>query len=273
MHKKILGAAALVAIASAWVAPAVASPIVISGYVDTSYAYSSVSNGGGNVNNWNINGAGTLPVASNFGLQLNGGFNDLTFSHGVSENAGNVVGSGIYADHWGRIGASVGYAQANVEHGSINATNYGVFGDWYAGDMFTLSARGGGISGSGHEVFEGNGSFSGAYYVGGQATGYVLPNLAVVGTIDYFNIPIRHFSLQSTSYSIGGQYLVSQQFPLAVTAGYTYNTLDIPHGGNGNDNTFSIGLKYYFGSGGSLVDHQRSGSEGWGAAAPIQYIF
>jgi len=270
MHVKFLGAAAVVALSSLTVSAALAGPITTSGTVDGGYSYVDANGGGGHANDWNINGAVVVPVTPNLAVQANGGYNYLQGS-GDHQDAGNGVASLIYNDHWGRVGASVGYAQLTEDGLRADATNYGVFGDWYADDRITLSARGGGLSGSLHG-FGARANYSGAYYVGGQAVAYALPDLGFTGTIDYVNLGSRGINFRTTDYGVGVEYLLSKDVPVSVGAGYTYTDENFA-GDSFNTNTFSLRVKYYFGAHGSLVDHQRTGSENWGASAPIQNLF
>ena len=269
MRTKLLGGVSLAALCLLGFTPALAAPVVASGDVGGGYSYSSFNNGGGHFNDWMVNGAGVLPIGSNWAVQGNLGYSNLSGS-GASEDNTNGVATGFFAGSFGRVGASVGYTRLSASHLTVDVTSYGGFGDWYASDRFTVSARGGGISGEGHSG-GGSAHFSGAYYVGGQATGYVTPDLALNGTIDYVTLPVSGTSVQDTTYRVGGEYLLSHSMPLAVSAGYSYSDNKV-FGFSANANTFSIALKYYFGGGGSLEDHHRSGAESWGASSPVQKL-
>ncbi len=269
MAKHLFGAAAVAALGALWLTPAIAAPVVTSGDVSGGYNYTSVNNSGGNSNDWTVNGSGVVPLGTNWAAQGNLGYSSISGS-GQSENNTYGIASGFYANAMGRLGASVGYSQLNAHNVTVDVTSYGGFADWYANNQFTLSVRGGGISGTGHSQGT-SANLSGADYVGGQVVGYVQPNLALSGTIDYLDIPIAGTSIQTTSYRVGGEYLLSQSMPLAVSAGYSYETVNVL-GFNADANVFSIGLKYYFGGNGSLEDHQRSGTESWGVASPVQNL-
>jgi|GEM_PF-1002407 len=276
LDKKFFGAAVLAVLGALWLTPAAASPaaatpVTASGDLDGGYTYNSVNNGGGNSNAWTINGAGVVPLGANWAVQGNVGYNSITGSAGkISEDNTYGVASGFYAGAMGRVGASVSYASLDATVITADATSYGAFADWYASDRYTLSVRGGAITGTGR-VHGFSASVSGGDYFGGQAIVYIQPNLDLSGTIDYVRLPILRTSVQTTVYSLAGEYLVSQTRPLAVTMGYSYATVSVL-GFNAAANRFSIGLKYYFGGGGSLEDHQRSGSENWGVGSPVQNI-
>ena len=58
--------------------------------------------------------------------------------------------------------------------------------------------------------------------------------------------------------------------PLSVSLGYTDTRL--AEYGSISFNTYSVGLKYYFGAGATLRDHQRSGADTWAASSPIDSL-
>jgi hypothetical protein len=269
MRTKFLGAAAVVAIGSLWLTPALANPVTTSGEIDGGYSYVT-ANHGGSANDWNINGAAITPIANNWAVQGNGGYNNLSAT-GLNESTGYGAISGAYVDKWGRLGVAGSYSQLSVAHDTLDAYSYGAFGDWYLAPDVTLSARGGGISGSAHAMGH-SANFSGAYYVGGQGVVYPLPDMAVRGTIEYVAVPVGGTNINSTDYAIGGEYLVSRQFPVSVSASYTYTNLSFLGLTTGNGSTVSVGLKYYFGGNGSLIDHQRSETDGWAASSPIETL-
>jgi hypothetical protein len=270
MGRNFFCGAALAALGALWLTPAIAAPVVASADLNAGYNYSSFNKGGGAVNDWMINGAGVVPIGTNWAVQGNAGYSHITGSGGTQNNDYGVA-SGFYSNQMGRLGASVAYTQLYPSQGSATATSYGAFVDWYASDMFTLSGRGGGISGSistgGHHV-----NASGADYFGGQAIAYLQPNLALNGAVDYVRLPFSGVTVESTSYGVGGEYLLSQAMPLSVSAGSHYTNYSLL-GFKADANVFSVSLKYYFGGNGSLEDHQRSGEESWGVASPVQGLY
>jgi hypothetical protein len=270
MGRHFSGAVAVAALSALWLAPALAAPVTASGEVDGGYSYLSADHGGGTANAWTGNGSAVFMGGSNWGGQAGAGYSSLS-AKGANETIANGTATGFYVGSFGRVGGSVSYAHLTVSGFAADIASYGAFGDWYGGEMFTLSARGGAASGTGTSGGH-SASFNGADYFGGQGVAYLQPNLAVTGTIDYVRLPISGNAIQDTSYRVGGEYLVSQTLPFAVTAAYSYTTVSIP-GFKADSNSFSIGLKYYFGGGGSLEDHQRSGSEGWGASSPVQGLY
>ena len=94
--------------------------------------------------------------------------------------------------------------------------------------------------------------------VSGGGTVYVMPNLGVTGSIGYTGIGKGVGTIMT--YSIGGEWLVSETTPISLTAGYS--NVDLPHG-LPNVNVFTIGIKLYAGqSGNTLVQKQRNGALG-----------
>ncbi len=258
MRTMLLVAASVAAISALAATSAQAAPVVMTGDIDASYGNTSYH--GVNFNDWGINGDVVAPIGSMWAVQGNLGYNSLERSN-FNENTTYGVASGFAALNQGRAGASVGYGQLSVPGSHVDVTTYGVFGDWYVNKFVTLSARGGGLSTSG------GGSTGSNDYVGGQVVGYALPDLALTGTVDSFKVQ----DVTQTQYSVGGEWLVSHQVPVSVSVAYTGTNLKAG-GTTVNLNTYTAGLHLYFG-GGSLRDHQRSGAEGWGASAPVQYLF
>jgi hypothetical protein len=265
MRIKLFAGAALAAIGVLGLATStLAAPVVTSGDVNGGYSYSTFNNAGSlHYDNWMINGGAVLPLGSNFAVQGNIGYNQESFL-GVNIDTLHGAASGFFAGSVGRLGASVGVGHLTVSgsSGHLDVTTVSAFGDFYGSDRFTASGRVG--------ILIGNGLHN-AYYAGGQVVGYILPDLALTGTIDDADLGSL-VGTRETDFRVGGEYLVSHSMPLSVSAAYAYN--DYKFGGSRADgNTFSVGLKYYIGGSGSLVDHQRSGTEGWAVSMPSFLVF
>src|SRR5258708_10286576 len=113
--------------------------------------------------------------------------------------------------------------------------------------MRTLGLKGGGWSG-GSGTTSGSGSSGG--YVGGGATAYVRPNLALTGQINYFSGNGAHL----TNYSAMGEYLISDALPVSIYGGYTYTDVSGP---GGHINQWTIGVQFYTnGNSSTLVENQ-----------------
>ena len=72
-----------------------------------------------------------------------------------------------------------------------------------------------------------------------------------------------------TNFTIDAEFLVSQTFPLSIFGGYTFTDFKASENANNplllegmddNANTFFIGVRYYMGGMGSLVDMHRNGN-------------
>ncbi len=211
------------------------------------------ANGGGSADSWGGTGAakfnfGTAPFAA----QFDGGYHNINGS-GASVDDWNLDGSVMWLAPMGRAGAVVGYNNLNGG-GSAHVTNYGGYGEWFAGPGFTLGGKAGGFSGSGS---------TDGYYLGGQVVGYLGGSFALSGAVDYTHL--SHAG-NDTDYTARGEYLISQRVPVSIYGGYTYSSFS---GGGGHLDTWFVGLKFYCNGSGeqSLADRQRGGPVSW----PIQF--
>ncbi|HXJ02658.1 MAG TPA: hypothetical protein VNH44_15665 [Micropepsaceae bacterium] len=231
-----------------------AAPIGIVGAFSGDYSNSSYSGGGSHADTWGLNGAGAFGLGMNdLAGQINGGYHRLSVS-GADADIWDIGGSAYWAPGFGRAGASVAYTTANFGgSGSgidAHATTYGVFGEYFLNDAITVGAKGGGADGKVNLSGFGSGSGSGGY-VGGELTGYAMPDLALKGTIDYVDLSGGHL----TSYGINAEYLFSEATPISLYGGYVRSDLS---NNAGHVDTWMVGLKFYTGGPGSLVTHQRT---------------
>jgi len=256
LRNKILGTACALAL-GAFAAPAYASNF--SGTIDGEYANLSANGGGGHANSWGGNGSGVFDTGwSNLALQGDIGYHNLSAS-GTNVNLFDIAATPFLRMDHGRLGVTVGYTDAQ-NHGSTDITNYGGFGEWFAGHAFTVGVKGGG--------FNANHGLNGAY-VGAQLTGYVMPDFSLAGSVDYTSFS---HSGHETDYNATAEYLISETTPISVFGGYTYSEFS----GSSQFNTWMIGLKFYCnGTGAStLVDRQRAGNVGWAAKfTPLAAVF
>ncbi|HEY5236769.1 MAG TPA: hypothetical protein VIJ62_00180 [Rhizomicrobium sp.] len=248
------------ACALAFAAPASAQ---FAATLNTGYSHVSLDQGGGDINVWDIGGqaAATIP-GTGFNIQGDLGYNNLSGS-GDSGNSWSGGGAAFWADDMLRAGATANYDGFNGGgSGTVHITNYGGFGEWFAG-MMTVGVKGGGLNLS---VNQGgiSGSTTGAY-VGGEVVGYAMPDLALTGTIDYTDLS---HGVHETDFTPQAEWLFSEDLPIAVYGGYTFSHVVIANSGSGNANTFFIGLRLYVNGNGSaaLIDRQRTGTVGWGTA-------
>jgi hypothetical protein len=287
MRTYLLAGAAAVALNALALTPAMAvpvgNPIVLSGYVDASYQYDQLDGSGGssniNGNLWNVNGAVVAPIANNWFLQANAAYNGASISHAnINQGYGAVTGG--WVDGWGRVGATVSYSQLRVDAGGAGLTfdswTYGGFADIYATPGLTLSLRGGAVSG---DLSAGGSSidYSSAWYIGAQGKAYPTPDVAVHADVDYASVNISNASIHATGIGIGGEWRVSPQWPLTLTADYNYSSAQLSNfiTGSVTQNAIGVGVKYYFGGAQTttLIDHQRAGPEEWSASPVIGNSF
>jgi len=250
--------ASLLASAAFAASPALADGTDFSGLLGGDYAHLSADHGFGDANVWGVTGSGVVNFGTP-GLAAEGDAGYQNFSGNGSSNLWNVDGSLFWRMPEGRIGGVIGYDSAS--NGGGHTTNYGGFGEWFAGSSFTLGAKGGGFNASFH---------SDGYYAGGNLTGYVIPDFALSGGIDYTHF--NHFT-NETDWNLRAEYLLSERVPVSIWGGYTNSNLS---NGGPDINAFLVGVNLYFnGNGGtSLVDRQRDGAARWGTSfAPIGITF
>lgn len=224
----------------------------VSGTLSGSYA-SETDTGGADL--WNINGSLTDTFGSNWGGELTGGYHNIDAGGGSSLDIWNVGGSVFWASMQGRLAATVNYYSTSDFGFDVNVTNYGVGGEWYAGPNFTVAVKGGGST-----VSAGGGNDSGGY-AGGMLQWYVMPNLALSGSVDYSEFA----GSNSTSETAKVEWMFSNNMPVSIYGGYSH----LNESGGGN--LVFVGLKVYMNgaNGGALVDRQRNGSLGYIAATPV----
>ncbi len=253
LRNKIIGTASAIALAACVASPAFAMD-GFNGLVGVDYSHLSVNNGGGDANDYGLGGSGLFNLGSDFGFQADGAYHHLDANGGGSSNQWNVGGAALWTGMMGRIGASVSYNDSTGGGLSLQATNYGAFGNWYATNGITFGVKGGG--------FSANHGVDGDYF-GAALTGYLNPDLALSGGYDYTHI---NHAGNENDWSVRAEYLFSQQTPISLWAGYTNSKIG---SGGPTINVFSIGLTYYCdGSAGpeSLEAHQRTGAEQWGTS-------
>jgi hypothetical protein len=261
-------ASACAAALCAFAGPAFATDF--SGVLSGDYGHSSTS--GASEDTWGASGAGAFGFGSNFAGQVNGGFHqddiDVKGFGTIDLDDWNVDGSVFWRGSQGRAGAAVGYDALSGSLGPfsarLDATNYGGFGEWFAGQMFTLGLKGGGVSATANISSIGKGNVDGDY-LGAAATVYAMPDLAFTGGYDYDHL--SHLGNLNT-WSINAEWLVSERTPVSIYAGYENSKVS---GGGSNISTWTVGLKIYTDPMGPapLVERQRTGAETWGTSFGI----
>ncbi len=247
---RLLVATSALALGVAPFAPAVAAPPA--GFAGTvSGEYANVDLGGADATSWGANGEAAFGLAPNFGGQLNGGYHNLS-GDGGDADIFDVGGSLFWASDMARAGGTVAYKSIDLGGGfDVNATGYGAFGEFYLSDFFTIGAHGGGWSG------EAAGFDSDGFYIGGRLTGYVMPNLAIAGTLDFLGDDVGG---DATTWGVDAEYQFSPTTPISIYGGYRNTSFD----GGGDIDAFFIGVKFYAGSAPmELVGNHRNGALGW----------
>lgn len=278
----LLGSACVLATALA-AGPAAADQLQgFQGFASAEYGHTGFSDcGGGCSDDWNAGTFGlgmALPLADlpNLNWQLEGSYShqwsdgDDCFdggeggcSPGHSQEVWHFGFSPFWAGPQSRFGLNLNYE--TVTHFG-HETSGGAFMEWYWNDAFTFSAKGGYSSGGGTQ----NGGHG--HYLAGAVTFYGTPDLAVSAAIDWqhrisgfgcnFGRPCTRNGLGGLSFGIDAEYLPLEDLGLAVFGGFRYTESDLPTslGGDFNDSTFNIGLRYYTGVvGGSLENRHRNG--------------
>jgi hypothetical protein len=251
----ILGAVSALAL-SAVSATAALAMDNFSGTVTGTYA--NLNGGGANANIWGISGSGAFDIDSDWAIGLDAGYQNLNGS-GANVNNWNISGNAFYRAPQGRVGAVIGYQSTDGGGASFHLTNYGVGGDWFAGKMWTLSAKGG--------AFDGSFSISG-YYLGAGATAYLMPDLALSATYDYAHLD--HGFGHEGDWTAQAEWLVSESTPISVYGGYQSSNLHVF--GTQSFDTWFIGVRWHCNGDSSmtLVDRQRNSTLGWtGSFSPL----
>jgi hypothetical protein len=220
---------------------------------------------------WGVSGAGSFALGmTDFGGQIDGSYHRLSVSS-VDLNLWTVGGSIFWTpDTMWRIGPNVTYTSVDFTGAAsglnLHTTSYGAFVEYFVSDAFTIGAKGGGASGTLNLSGVGSGSASGGY-VGGELTGYVIPDLAIKGSVEYIDIE----GAKVTTFGIGFEYLISESTPISIFGAYNYADLS---GVTGHENNWRVGLKFYVDQLAPLVTHHRTGTLG-SVASPsgLQFAF
>ena len=204
--------------------------------------------------NWELNAA--------YGTSSGDEFSFITWDFG---------GSLFWAGPGSRFWANIQY-NTLTDFGSL--TNGGIFAEWYLGN-FTIQGKGGFLWGSGTP----NGGRGN--YLGGAVTGYFVPNFAITGAVAWadlitgasqgfacFGPTCGRRNVIHTDFSLQGEFLVSDAFPVSIYGGYTFTDASVSENVSNpltpevefNTNTFFIGVRYYMGGMGTLIDHHRNGN-------------
>ena len=202
---------------------------------------------------------------------------DSCFEGSQSQIVWNLGGSLFLSYPGSRTGININY-ETTTDFGSL--TNGGLFTEWYLGN-FTIAAKGGWLWGGGTPS-GGRGN-----YLGANVAGYFVPNFYVGGSVTWSDLisgstysgggygalcygpTCGRRDFTETNFTIDAEFLVSETFPLSVFGGYTFTDFKASENSNNpliseeldtNANTFFIGVRYYMGGMGSLINIHRNGN-------------
>jgi len=233
-HCMIKGAGIGVLTLASLLATAAYAGMDVSGNLRLQYDNLSASHFNSNI--WSGGGSINLPFGTGFNVQGDAAYANA--NNDIDASAWNFGGEAFWRGAIGDLGASIQHTSISPNGGGsdLTLTSYGAFGDWFAGDRFTVSANGGWFNGS-HSV-DGN-------YFGGGLKFYPIPNLSVSGTA--LRVHISQAG-NATNWGLGGEWQVSDTTPLSLYAAYSSTDFS---GASSNLNTWTLGVKWRFGEPGT----------------------
>lgn len=205
---------------------------------------------------WTTSGAVNVPLDWN-GLSIEGNLGSAGAGKpGIYAHLFNGGGSIVWSPSSPfRIAASVNYNQFKAEGLTLDETQYGAGGEWFATPWLTLSVGGGGVGG------KVNGG-----YVGGDIKGYWTPDLAFDGFVNYLSGSISSASGHVTDFGVHAEWLPSEEVPLSFGARYDHfeGSAGVTGFGSasGSTDAFFVTLKFYLNDSPAttLEDRQRTGT-------------
>lgn len=217
-----------------------------SGTVTGGYNYSDVRGVANNA--FDFGGAANYAIPdTHLNVQ---GFADYseTKSQTVPVDTWSSGGAVSWRDHDYAVGFNGDYNSSRLLGQSASYGNYGLFGEWYATNEFTVRLRGGGISGD-FAKLHGDGG-----YFGGGASLYVLPQLALTADASYNTVSNLHWS----TFEIGPEYMPLPDVPLSISAAYTHDQIGYAQQSLHSDGIM-VRLAFHLGQGNSLAEFDRNG--------------
>jgi hypothetical protein len=280
---KLLGTVSVLATLAA--SPAAAQVTGFAGFVDAQYSHTSIDLDEDYFGNTDDDGWDSITIGAGIAFpvdeiealawQIDGNYSSQS-GDGSSRIVWNLGGSLFLAYPGSRTGININY-ETMTDYGS--ATNGGLFTEWYLGN-FTVAGKGGFMWGGGTP----NGGRGN--YLGGNVAGYFVPNFAVGGSVTWSDIlsgstgvggggaapcygpTCGRRDFDETNFTIDAEFLVSETFPLSIFGGYTFTDYQRSENSSNpnlpeqdfNTNTFFIGVRYYLGGMGSLIQMHRTGN-------------
>ena len=201
---------------------------------------------GSDADQFGIGLVGLLPLSDTIGLNLGASYHNVSSTSSVdSVQAGAAL---VFQQPTFRIAPVFNYQSNSYASFSVNTYNYGVAGDYYPGDNWTVSARAGGFD---------SGRRNDGYYLGGGLKGYFGPAFSLAGNIDYFYISTAAASGSETDYNLTAEYRTGWR-DISLYGGYTFSQF-AP--GSFNVSAFSVGVRVPLnGVAPSLVEQDRTGA-------------
>jgi hypothetical protein len=205
--------------------------------------YSTGEDSGIDVDVWGGGGSAAFNIMQNFGVQGDVGFRSADAGGGVELDAWTLGGSAFFRAPMFVFGANIGNTSFEIDPFDYDVTNYGAFGEFYAGQMFTIYALGGAL--------DGDFGFDGSYF-GAGAVIYPIPLLSLTANVSTAEDDAND---NSTEYGISAEYLFSPAMPVTVYGGYSRVDSD-----SADVDIWTFGLRFLFGgaTGGTLVERDRS---------------
>ena len=221
--------------------------------VDGAFDHFDLGKGGGQTDGFDVNGAANVPLhLSNLSAELDLGDEGVGGLHTL-DGGGGVV----WTDPDFRLAGTVIYNRGSAGGVHLEETTIGGGGEWYPSDWLTLGAHAGAIAGR----------FAGGF-ASGTVKGYVTPDLSIAGfaTFSDWKVTFLQKFIDETDLGVKGEFLVSEDIPLTIQAGYTHQQIDGFGGLLGpaaHDNVFSIGVRLYLDDSWApmpLIQHNRTGT-------------
>ena len=203
-------------------------------------------------------GAIVMPLGdSMFNAQIDGAYNNHNLAGGdPTFEIWHAGGALFYRDpSWGLLGLDGAFGGISADGDSIDKYRVGVRGEAYVGDTATLSAR------AGYMNLSGFGGHIDGPYIDLGASIYVMPNFALKPEFEYMNLASGGNSADLYAAGAEAEFGLDELtgVPAALFAGGRYTDFTAS-GANFNQTQGFVGIRFYFGSGNTLVDHHRGGS-------------
>jgi hypothetical protein len=206
--------------------------------------------------------AGPITEVSNLNFEADASYSTSWADH-YSAIDWVFSGSVFWANMDGRIGVNLNYETLT---GAGHVTSGGLFGEWYFGSITAMGKAGFSNSGGNSPITNGGTG----NYMGAAVVGYLTPDLAITGAVDWQDLVITGNPYQVvgrydnglTAWQINAEYLFDEDYGFTGYAGFVHNTFRLG-GVSTDDNVWQIGLRWYTGAPESLMTSARTGTLHW----------